>query len=171
MALIKSDNMAKNTEEDFSKNRRKAFSRQQQLLFENQIQHFKTTQSFLSLFDDSKSIYQCSIKNRGFVEYNQEKSLSKNADRPFFDCTFIQTPLVWDLYDFFHSIAVSKIQTDIEHLNKFNPKYPYVLWDIYAKLVNPRESNRNIRMINSSEKDYEWFLCERKLRKILFFKK
>ena len=56
----------------------------------------------------------------------------------FLDCTFVQSPLVWDLFEFFSSIKTLEVENSF-YREAFDFKYPYVLWDLYKKLNVPQQ--------------------------------
>jgi hypothetical protein len=56
-------------------------------------------------------------------------------ERIFRDATFIQTPFVWDLVDFFDSILRIKQGEELVDNLSLEIKYPYLLWDVYSKIA------------------------------------
>ncbi len=75
----------------------------------------------------------------------------------FVDCTLIQTPLIWDLYDFFFNLTNIESNSDYT-LDDFKIPYPYILKDLYAKLVG--EKNFPIdKKIQQIAKDIENIIC------------
>lgn len=155
MALIKADNIAQKSNKKNSKNSMTPFSIKQhdmqksksmqecsdfgkknfnlflELLFDSEV----SNDGKISLFIDKES--QC----EAIIQANQCKNFNtilhtKASNREFIDCTFIQTPLIWDLEEFFNTITVMRQDSSI-YDDSFEIKYPYVLWDLYTKLVFP----------------------------------
>lgn len=80
------------------------------------------------------------------IENDKCIGFTNNAQQnTFLDCTFVQSPLVWDLFEFFLSISILQTEgsfyQDIQDIQdiSFEFKYPYVLWDLYKKLNINRE--------------------------------
>jgi predicted ATP-dependent endonuclease of OLD family len=135
MALIKSDNTARHKfyskqSNSFAKNRMKNFDKQIELLFDNNI----TDNGEINFLVDDTLVYDLKIVNN---RCNKFDGIGHKDTRDFLDCTLIQTPLVWDLYEFFVSIATQRTENDIYGYEN-NIQYPYILWDLYAKLAKKR---------------------------------
>ncbi len=149
MALIKADNITQNlnkksdkiflhrqnntqtnqnTQEcsDFGK---KNFNLFLDLLFDSEI----SRSGKISLFVDKKIQCEAEIYENQCKKFNTILHTNLNS-RELIDCTFIQTPLIWDLEEFFNTIAIMKQDSSI-YDDSFEIKYPYVLWDLYTKLV------------------------------------
>lgn len=84
------------------------------------------------VLEDNKGSYEAIIVNNQCVEF---RNIGRESN-DFLDCTFIQTPLVWDLEEFFNTIVVMRQNSSI-YDDTFEIKYPYVLWDLYTKLTFP----------------------------------
>lgn len=123
MALIKADNMGKGRPTES----KKIFNRLISLLFDHKI----STQGRIVLEEMDEEPY--------VVEINEHKCEKfSNGERIFLDCTLIQTPMIWDLCDFFNFIE--KMQKEDELFQeKFDIKYPYSMWDLYVKLSLKRD--------------------------------
>ena len=139
MALIKADNTSrqkvKNKQStNFNANRKESFNRQIELLFDGVISRENDLNSCIKLTSQGKTIYNIEIKNNKCIKFD---GLNENDKRDFLDCTYLQTPLVWDLYDFFVSIATMRTENDIYGFQG-NIQYPYILWDLYGKLAKKR---------------------------------
>lgn len=67
---------------------------------------------------------KCDLTNAGIVS---------PKDKVFLDCTFIQTPLIWDLVEFFETTLIIKENNSVYDSN-LEIKYPYILWDLFTKL-------------------------------------
>lgn len=135
MALIKSDNTARHKfyskqSNSFAKNRMKNFDKQIELLFDNNI----TDNGEINFLVDDTLVYDLKIVNNRCSKFD---GIGHKDTRDFLDCTLIQTPLVWDLYEFFVSIATQRTENDIYGYEN-NIQYPYILWDLYAKLAKKR---------------------------------
>lgn len=145
MSLIKADNTARHKNatgqsKNFNSNRKNNFNRQIELLFDKKI----SQKGEVRLSKTSEVIYKIIIKNNECSQFN---GIDEKASRDFLDCTFIQTPLVWDLYEFFVSIATLRTEGDIYGYQN-NIAYPYILWDLYSKFTNKRlDCDKNIKLI------------------------
>lgn len=137
MALIKADNMGKkfqknqqSSQENQSNNeKKKSFDRLISLLFDDDIS--KNGEILLRTQTQEISIRIKDDKCVGF---------RNNAQRnTFLDCTFVQSPLVWDLFEFFSSIKTLEVENSFYRESFASIKYPFVLWDLYKKLNVPRQ--------------------------------
>ena len=91
------------------------------------------------------------------VKFFEHKCVNFESQHSFFnESTFIQTPLVWDLIEFFDSVLRLKQNQEItQNITSFAIKYPYIFWDLYLKITNtPAEKDsqtnelvKNIRQI------------------------
>ena len=121
MALIKADNTArhkfnKQQSNNFKKNRLKNFNKQIELLFDSEI----SKDGSIALVENNKPMYNLKIKDDKCIEF---EGINQKETRRFLDCTFIQTPLVWDLYEFFVSISTIRTENDIYGF-EYNVQYP-----------------------------------------------
>ena len=137
MAAIKSDNMAKfksikKESKDLPQVRISEFNNLVGLIFDNQI----SSNGKILLLNESGTIYNIAIKNNKCQNFE----IGQNNAFVFKDCVFIQTPLVWDLYDTFASISKYTSDSDIYGF-EFSIKYPYLLWDLYRKLTSRKPNN------------------------------
>jgi len=117
------------------------------LVFDSQI----SNQGEVIIQDKGVSIYSVKFSQHRCVRCCQPDS------PPFFkESTFIQTPLVWDLVDFFDSVLRLKQNQEMtQNIAPFSIKYPYIFWDVYVKMTNtPVEKDsqtndlvKNIRQI------------------------
>ncbi|MFK7780601.1 MAG: AAA family ATPase [Candidatus Gracilibacteria bacterium] len=135
MAMIKADNTARHKfiskqSLNFIRNRQKGFDRQVELLFDNEI----SIDGSIVLKSNNKDIYNVKIEDDKCISFS---GIDKKDTRLFLDCTFIQTPLVWDLYNFFVSISTYRTENEIYGYD-VNIEYPYILWDLYVKLIKKR---------------------------------
>jgi predicted ATPase len=166
MALIKSDLIAlKKHKERFLHNRKYGFNVMINLLFEGFLKRVGSSESEIILeFEKEKCLKV--FYNLDFKEYFfDEKSIMDKYKRPFKDITYIQTPLIWDLENFFSAISQFKEQVVQEEQNRelmaFDFKYPYILWDLYGKFVKSRIQKSNIDLASKISKiingDFERF--------------
>lgn len=152
MAIIKADNITQKSNKKASKKPTSPFLAQQnnlqmnntqehldfgkknfnlflELLFDSEISH----NGKISLFVDNEIQCEATIQANQCKNFNTILHTNSN-DKEFIDCTFIQTPLIWDLEEFFNTITIMKQDSSIYN-DSFEIKYPYVLWDLYTKLV------------------------------------
>jgi predicted ATP-dependent endonuclease of OLD family len=126
-AIIKSDNIAYaiNASE---KRAKEILAIRLNLVFDANVSPKGTISLFSS---DNKTILDILVKDDNFVE----KFIRNNHKERFFDSTFIPSPLIFDLIDFFNSIAKIKERANLDYGTEFNIKYPYIMWDLYDKLT------------------------------------
>jgi len=157
MALIKSDLIAlKKHKNRFLHNRKYGFNVMVNLLFENFLKKIGESDSEVLLeFENDKFLkvfYNLDTREYFFDEY----SIREYFIRPFKDITYIQTPLIWDLENFFSAVSQFKEQVAQEEHNKdlraFDFKYPYIFWDLYGKLIKSRTQKSNIDVANEISK-------------------
>jgi len=130
-ALIKADMISlakahRGQSENFLTNRITNFNRQVELLFEGKIS------------DKGEIVFENPEAYSYHVKIDRHKASSfdgpdEKTVRSFKDATYIQTPLVWDLYDTFSSIANLKAESDFLGIST-RIAYPYLLWDLYLKI-------------------------------------
>jgi len=100
------------------------------LVFDSQI----SSQGEVSIQD--KDIPLCS------VDFSQHQCVRFDCCQPesshfFRESVFIQTPLVWDLVDFFDTVLRLKQNQEMtQNIVSSSIKYPYIFWDIYLKITN-----------------------------------
>ncbi len=91
----------------------------------------------MTLIDSKKEILNLHIKDKNFVKELNSKELD-NGYRPFFDATFIQSPIIFDMVDFFDGVSRMKEMQKMEMGNMygvdFDFSYPVVFWDLYTKI-------------------------------------
>ena len=127
-SVIKSDNISFKQKANDKKSK-SILATRLNLVFDANI----TKKGIIKLTDDENGriSYIC-IKDNNYVEkyYKNYKSSER-----FFDATFVQSPLVFDLINFFSSVSKMKEREQIEYGLDFDIKYPYALWDLYDKLT------------------------------------
>ncbi len=109
--LLRAKTLSSNKDNEFFK---KKFESIAQKIFKNQIIQ---NNSFVSI---EKNIidYENSV-----FEFNKDNFLS---------AILIESPLIWNLYEFFNSAAQMAAFSDTPI------KYPYINWDLFTKLANER---------------------------------
>lgn len=122
MALIKAENNF--VDKISSEHAGQSFNRLIDLLFDNHI----TQKGCVKLDINKDKIYKIEIVENKCVGFDRR---DKNI---FSDCTFVQSPLVWDLCDFFSSIKTIQVDNEF-YQRELDIKYPYVLWDLYRKFI------------------------------------
>lgn len=134
MATIKALNMYKMNKKS---NIKSMFDTIINLLFDGEI----SQKGYIRLSRDDKKLYSIDLQSHKCADFRLYSD--KNI---FFDCTFIQTPLMWDLYDFFLSIQTMQTEDYIYKglNNDFDIKYPYILWDLYKKIVTPKNHKNEV---------------------------
>ena len=107
------------------------------LVFESQI----TQQGTVRLIEDiSKSDIHIYFKDSSCHELKGKEF----ANQLFFkDVTLLQTPVIWDMVDFFDSINRFKQNEEIESGKSLSFKYPYLLWDVYMKITTTPSQKNN----------------------------
>ena len=56
----------------------------------------------------------------------------------FLSAIFIETPFIWSLYDFFQSVG------QVAQLTEVEVPFPYLSWDLFTKLANPRKEEDSL---------------------------
>jgi predicted ATPase len=149
---LKRKNRINTLDKYFFKERLNSFIRISNLLFKNEL---KTNSKLINL-NDKESIIKFKIGKNKFIEIRNKTgkwefspdSITIEDEFPFIDATFVQSPIIWDLYGFFTSVLQMKTQVELEEEIKFRFEYPYTLWDLYGKLIKKRIDN-----ISSQHKD------------------
>ena len=133
MALIKADNIGKGRPTESKKH----FNRLISLLFDDEI----GINGQINFQEANEELYALEIKDNKCISFI-------NGERVFLDCTLIQTPMIWDLCNFFHTIERLQNENEFFSIN-FDMKYPYSMWDLYGKLSLKRnhEVNQSIKEI------------------------
>jgi len=124
-ALIKSDNISRNQSDLI---RKQILATRLNLIFDANVSN---NGSITLSENNGNKIIEAKIIQKNFVE-----SFSRNNDHKerFFDATLIQSPIVFDLTDFFNSIARMKERQKFEYGLDFDVNYPYLLWDVFDKI-------------------------------------
>jgi len=153
VALIKSDLIAlKKHKKKFWHNRKYGFNVMINLLFENFAKRVGSNESIFKLYFDErgKNVLDIFYKDEYREYYFSENSVNENFNRPLRDITYIQSPIIWDLENFFSAISQFKEQIGREESRKdllaFDFKYPYLLWDLYGKFIKSRSQKQNLEL-------------------------
>ena len=127
LAIIQADNIAKR--KTIYNAEKEILATRLNLLFDGNI----TADGTISLFDkDNNEIAFAHIVKRNFVQEFRRGNNEEN--RFFFDATFIQSPIVFDMADFFNSIGRMKEQQKYDYDLDFDISYPYILWNLFDKI-------------------------------------
>lgn len=148
VALLKTEFIARQKyykkRKDYFKNRKFGFKRLRELLFDNFLKvsyelypQYSSKNSYIKITFNGKYLKVFWDKNKNEWEFDK-KSLTIKDKLYYKDITYIQSPLIWDLQSFFNSILQMKTQVEMEEDIKFNFSYPYLLWDLYGKLIKKR---------------------------------
>ena len=145
MAVNLAHNSTNSQSSNFHQDRNNAFHNLMGLIFDNQMATLFTNESKIILSNTTRTLYEVTMVN-GIIDYNHN-SITQDHDRPCHDFIFIQTPFVWDLVDFFNSINYARSQVEIFNQN-MNLSYPFLLWEIYGKLVKQRVFSQKKSSLN-----------------------
>jgi len=150
-ALIKSDNICRLGRLDRGKKPKNILAWQLNLVFDGNI---TSGNGKIILKDKSSEVSFAEIKDKNSItRFNPS-----DTDKSFFDATFINSPLVFDLIDFFNSVSKMKEREVFNYgakFNRFNIKYPYIMWDLYDKLTkeNPYPYTKIQKKVQESISD------------------
>jgi predicted ATPase len=90
------------------------------------------------LSDNGTKILDLKVKDKNFVQKFNYHTL--HNERPFFDVTMVQSPIVFDMASFFESVMRLKETQRMERGDlfgtDFNISYPVIIWDLYNKISN-----------------------------------
>jgi predicted ATP-dependent endonuclease of OLD family len=125
-ALIKADNIAFKQNATMQK-AKEILATRFNLIFDGNV----TQDGSITLLDEHKEIAYVEI-----VDQNYIKELRRNteANSRFFDATIIQSPIVFDMVDFFSSISKMRERQKFDYELDFDITYPYVIWDLFDKI-------------------------------------
>lgn len=122
MALIKTHNICQNAKISDETKKKEELDKLLRLMFDFELNNAK-----IILSENEKELYRVLI--------GKEKCLSFESDGyDYRDCTLIQSPLVWDLYEFFSTVNIAARNYEI-YGGGFKLSYPYLLWDLYQKIT------------------------------------
>ena len=125
-ALVKADNIAEKKSQD---KHREAISTMLNMVFDSNISN-----NGYIMFDYNNQKVEIEIKDKkSIAKYQRPES---GSSRPFFDATLVQTPIIFDLIDFFDGVSRLKVQKEMEYGMMYEISYPYIFWDLYRKISN-----------------------------------
>ena len=131
-AMIKADNITrKKNQRNVIESKEKTLKQVLSLVFDNY--NFKKSMAVLKDSSDT-TIYNMEIDKNGRIHFITENS-------PFLDTTFIESPMIWNMIDFFSTVEKIKTEDDMFGIG-FEVKYPYILWDLYRKLMVKKNFSR-----------------------------
>ncbi len=126
-AVIKADNIAQRLKADEHRSK-EILATRLNLVFDGNI----SFDGKINFYNNNKEeVVFVHIRDKNFVSKFQSKR--KDTSR-FFDATFVQSPVVLDLVDFFGSVAKMKERQKYDLELDFDIAYPYMMWDLYDKL-------------------------------------
>lgn len=126
-ALIKADNIAFKQKATQQK-AKEILATRVNLIFDRNI----TQNGEITLLDDKQNeIIHVAITDQNYIKELKRKDGSNSR---FFDATIIQSPIVFDMVDFFSSISKMKERQKFDYELDFDISYPYVIWDLYDKI-------------------------------------
>ncbi len=128
-ALIKSDNIVERTKAS-QQRAKEILAIRLNLVFDGNVA-LNGTAASIALFDNKKEIAYADIMGKNLVRTFRRGNDSGNR---FFDATIIQSPIVFDMVDFFNSIGKMKERQKFDYELDFDIKYPYIIWDLFDKI-------------------------------------
>lgn len=135
MALIKTKNIsnAKKSKKDRSKyvSSEREFNILIKQLFDRDL---KGESSAIINVMGNKPLYEVKIKESQCVKF-------ESCDTLYSDCTFIQSPFMWDFYDFFKDVRLVNENAKI-YGGGAKLTYPYLFWDLYLKMERSNSANK-----------------------------
>lgn len=141
-AIVKSDNISRKSK---NKKPKEILATRLNLVFDGNV----SQEGAIEILDDNQQeVTFAKISRKNFVSEFRYGNNDKN--RKFFDATFIQSPIVFDLIDFFDSVSRLKIRQKYDYELEFDIKYPYILWDLYDKIsnTNPFPKSRSLQILS-----------------------
>ncbi|WP_457564239.1 AAA family ATPase [Caminibacter sp.] len=128
-AIVKSDNISHTLKAD-EKRAKEILAIRLNLVFDANVS--ENGKIIMKDIDDN-TIMDIEIENNNYVKKFDRNP--KNRKR-LFDATFIPSPIVFDFIDFFNSVARMRERQSLDFGLQFNIKYPYIMWDLYDKLIS-----------------------------------
>lgn len=125
--IIKSDNIAQ-TQKASMHNAKHILATRLNLVFDGNI----TFDGQVSIKNNkNENIIDVKIRDKNYIDFLQSNQQDKER---LFDVTFVQTPIIFDLMDFFNSVSRMKERKKYDFGLDFDVPYPYMMWDLYDKL-------------------------------------
>ncbi len=160
-ALIKSDNIARNKK--LQQKEKEVLATRLNLVFDGNV----SLDGTISLVDDhKKEIAYAHIVDKNYVK---EFRRGNNEGSRFFDATIVQSPIVFDMVDFFNSIGKMKERQKFEYELDFDITYPYIIWDLFDKISKPNPFPKVKKQIKIQEEIQKTIGGEFKLESGKFF--
>lgn len=160
-ALIKSDNIARNKK--LQQKEKEILATRLNLVFDGNV----SLDGTISLLDDhKKEIAYAHIIDKNYVK---EFRRGNNEGSRFFDATIVQSPIVFDMVDFFNSIGKMKERQKFEYELDFDITYPYIIWDLFDKISKPNPFPKVKKQIKIQEEIQKTIGGEFKLESGKFF--
>lgn len=129
-ALIKSDNISRN-KKNLKQQEKEILATRLNLVFDGNV----SLNGTISLLDNhKKEIAYAHIIDKNYIK---EFRRGNNEGSRFFDATIIQSPIVFDMVDFFNSIGKMKQGQKFDYGLDFDITYPYIIWDLFDKISRP----------------------------------
>ncbi|HEU4962464.1 MAG TPA: AAA family ATPase [Bacilli bacterium] len=82
----------------------------------------------VSVGANNSDLYSMKINQTGWMDIT-----GTLANLNFYDATYLESPVVWSLVDFFKAVGLLRDQDEMYGFAS-EIKYPYLLWDTYQKL-------------------------------------
>lgn len=131
-ATVKADNICRMSKKN-TKPPKEVMATWLNLVFDGNV----SSDGYMSLENNSRKFLEVGIKDRNFVATYDPVS-SKDEKSPFFDVTFVQSPIVFDMIDFFDGITRLKEMQRMQQAERygvdFDFSYPVIFWDLYNKI-------------------------------------
>jgi predicted ATPase len=143
-SIIKADNISYRLKADKQRSK-EILATRLNLVFDGNI----TLNGKIKFLDENlQEITFAQIRDKNFVIKFESKR--ENTSR-FFDATFVQSPLVLDLIDFFSSVSKMREKQRFDLGLDFDISYPYMMWDLYDKLSkeNPYPQAKKQRQLKN----------------------
>ncbi|MGZ4032426.1 MAG: AAA family ATPase [Tumebacillaceae bacterium] len=131
-SIIKAHNMNRNRQKRVGIAKEwVALKRVFSLVFETDV--IKNTN--VSIGDGQREFYKFTSDGQGRVQVQGDL-----GELQLFDATYIESPVVWSLVDFFTTVGFMREEENLFGGFKDEIKYPYLLWDTYKKLSSPAKA-------------------------------
>jgi len=164
-ALIKSDNIVAKTKAS-QQRAKEILAIRLNLVFDANVTQEGTIANIKLLDNAQKEIASADIMGKNFVKIFTRGNDEGNR---FFDATIVQSPIVFDMVDFFNSIGKMKERQKFDYELDFDIKYPYIIWDLFDKISKPNPYPLVKKQIKIQEEIQEIMSGEFKLESGKFF--
>lgn len=126
-AIIKADNIAQRLKAD-NQRAKEILATRLNLVFDGNISY----DGEANFYNEEKEIISIHIRDKKYISKLESQ---RNNSARFFDATFVQSPIILDLVDFFNSVSKMKERQKYDLELDFDVAYPYMMWDLYDKLT------------------------------------